>query len=755
MSGITKSNFRLAAICLLVSLTFTVQAQVEFDSHTLVTGFLNGQHAVAADLDGDQDLDLVGGTFTNGDCIWWENDSDFIFTEHQIDRVFRTIRKVQVEDLDNDGDLDIVGFEIYGGNDCGSLDYWENDGFQNFNRHSIFDAISQTYSYCIEDIDSDGDLDIFSASTYRYVYWWENNGDQPATFTQHTISENSYCTHAVDAEDINSDGFMDLITADWNGYVSGWMNDGCQTFTRRHIGGLEEASLTTVRIVELNGDDSVDVISGCSSILSWQEIECWDNYFIARDFCNGYVSLLVEDLDLDRDFDLIVTGEGGTDHIYWFENNGMGIFTQHILASNQPHFRSISSADMDQDGDIDILATHNIYNDGSIIWFENLTIRPTVSVSLQGGYFELVSLSLAPENLEAANVFNSIQNLMIVYQDNGAIYLPPIVNTIHTVTITEGYQIYCSDDSQWQLAGDFIDPETEYSLAANRWNWLGYPYFEPVNVEIALTEIEDVLQILMNDEGQIWLPGLLNTLGEMTPGEGYFTFVAEDVTFCFHNEALLRNTIPSETPVVELPIAEGAPTPTGLPYLVLVHLTDDLRAQNPATVELFDGSLLVGKSTAQEIGGFIPVIAWGGDDELGVSGFETGNPIVIKVKSSEGTIIASDESLSFGKGAYGEITLDVSNINLPSSFLVGAAYPNPFNPTLTVPFSLPKAGTVVFTVYNLLGQQVFETSGNFPAGRHEFSFEASQTGKELVSGLYCLVIQYEGRVSAQKALLLK
>lgn len=113
------------------------------------------------------------------------------------------------------------------------------------------------------------------------------------------------------------------------------------------------------------------------------------------------------------------------------------------------------------------------------------------------------------------------------------------------------------------------------------------------------------------------------------------------------------------------------------------------------------------------------------------------------------------ENRSYGAGAYAEITLNASEISLPSEFSVASAYPNPFNPTVTVPFSLPQAGEVSIAVFNVLGQQVFNQTQNFEAGTHQFIFNAHSMNLDMVSGLYFLQVQFKGQVNTQKVMLLK
>ena len=287
--------------------------------------------------------------------------------------------------------------------------------------------------------------------------------------------------------------------------------------------------------------------------------------------------------------------------------------------------------------------------------------------------------------------------------------------------------------------------------------------------------------IILTDDGRLWIPDLgLNTIIEMQPGEGYYTFVSEDVAFSFSElgqfsrrdakiaefTEFVENKHGSATQVcndiIILPEFTNIPLATGLPYAVLVRLSDELKAQNPSVIELYDTDLLVGKAVVSEDclenTGITPIIAWQGSPEHQLPGFTTGHPITVKVLGSEGEILVDMITIKekFGEGPYAEITLDGSALAaIPSEFVVGSAYPNPFNPTVTIPFALPRAGEVTITLFNLLGQQVFQTIRTYTAGQHRFDFDASNIGRELVSGMYFLRLQFEDQVHTQKVMLIK
>ncbi|MBU0518354.1 T9SS type A sorting domain-containing protein, partial [bacterium] len=76
--------------------------------------------------------------------------------------------------------------------------------------------------------------------------------------------------------------------------------------------------------------------------------------------------------------------------------------------------------------------------------------------------------------------------------------------------------------------------------------------------------------------------------------------------------------------------------------------------------------------------------------------------------------------------------------DLPTSYALHGAYPNPFNPTSTISYALPQAGKVSLTVYDLQGRMVTElVNGYRDAGIHEANFD----GTGLASGVYIYSLQ--------------
>ena len=89
---------------------------------------------------------------------------------------------------------------------------------------------------------------------------------------------------------------------------------------------------------------------------------------------------------------------------------------------------------------------------------------------------------------------------------------------------------------------------------------------------------------------------------------------------------------------------------------------------------------------------------------------------------------------------------------MPTQYELSQNFPNPFNPSTTIRFSLPTETRLKINIYNMLGQLV-ETlaEGNYEAGYHKVTFNAST----LPSGAYIYRIESNEYTQVKKMLLLK
>ena len=93
-----------------------------------------------------------------------------------------------------------------------------------------------------------------------------------------------------------------------------------------------------------------------------------------------------------------------------------------------------------------------------------------------------------------------------------------------------------------------------------------------------------------------------------------------------------------------------------------------------------------------------------------------------------------------------------SESRIPTGYPVSQNFPNPFNPTTTIRYGLPKRSSVMLTVFNTLGQKITTlVNETQEAGYQEVKFD----GTNLASGVYFYRIQAGSFVQTKKFVLLR
>jgi hypothetical protein len=123
------------------------------------------------------------------------------------------------------------------------------------------------------------------------------------------------------------------------------------------------------------------------------------------------------DLDDDGDMDVLATGLG-TNVIRWYENNGTETFTAREVGTGDLSVRQILGADVDGDGDMDVVTASNTV--GRVVWFENngsesFTLRPLATVT---GAFGVVIADIDGDgDMDASSVGG---NRIYLHTNNGS-----------------------------------------------------------------------------------------------------------------------------------------------------------------------------------------------------------------------------------------------------------------------------------------------------------------------------------------------
>ena len=287
---------------------------------------------------------------------------------------------VKVADLDNDGDMEIVSAST----DNNRIAWYKNNGSGNFGTQQIIDTnLNLAKSVHPTDLDSDGDIDVLSSGDN--IVWYENDGN--GNFSDPKIIKIGGNTESIYTADLDNDGDIDVLSI---GNVTAWYkNDGNQNFEPLQIAttGVVYARGQLICAADLDNDGDIDVISACQyqsgSSAKTNEIEWYENdgngSFAIREVTNGYLlgypySVHAADLDNDGDMDVLTTANGPTDYmghkVIWYKNDGTGIFDAgQIISDYVANPRAVYAADLDNDGDIDVLSASA--DDNKIAWYEN------------------------------------------------------------------------------------------------------------------------------------------------------------------------------------------------------------------------------------------------------------------------------------------------------------------------------------------------------------------------------------------------
>ena len=332
------------------------------------------------DIDGDGDVDLVAGA-CNG-LYWLENlNGEGSFGSAVLVDAFAGTPRVAVSDLDLDGDLDLVSFGHWDG-----IRWHENlDGRGSFGPGvpiGIGSTVGVT-DVVAADLDGDGDQDLLGAWQLEdECVWFENDGQGGFGVGQRVAPLTLYAMpRSVDTADLDDDGDLDVLLALRGEDLAVWFEnlDGLGSFgSQSTIAGVADASSISSGDLDGDGDPDVLTAAGQDNAVQWHENLDGLGSFATAPVGNGD-DMVAADLDCDGDLDVLANNDADGWYplqwsLVWHENvDGMGTYQPHYLehgSSDVPFDVEAHPADLDGDGDLDILASGAPF--GPLVWYRNL-----------------------------------------------------------------------------------------------------------------------------------------------------------------------------------------------------------------------------------------------------------------------------------------------------------------------------------------------------------------------------------------------
>jgi len=292
-----------------------------------------------------------------------------------------------LHDVDRDGDLDFVGSYVRGL-------FWlecpgENATTTDWKTHQITDKIHGVHCIRSFDIDQDGALDLIAndftngKGPYSSSICWlkpstpAGRGGMKWSIIPIAPGSAPGGSHYFDFGDVNGDGRPDFALgakgkpfADGNYFAVFYApEDPAQPWRREFLpnpGG--QTGATHASPADVNGDGEPDILAsrGHGNGVVWFEGPEWTEHVIDEEVLFPH-STDFGDIDGDGDIDLSSVGFGSK-LAAWYENDGQGKFTRHVLSRNQMAYDTMIT-DLDGDGDKDILVAGQ--RSENVVWFEN------------------------------------------------------------------------------------------------------------------------------------------------------------------------------------------------------------------------------------------------------------------------------------------------------------------------------------------------------------------------------------------------
>ena len=357
----------------------------------------------------------------------------------------------------------------------------------------------------------------------------------------------------------------------------------------------------------------------------------------------------------------------------------------------------------------------------------------TQSFSLAEGW-NLISLNIAPPDHRINSIISAISNQILQIKGTEGIYISnnPF-STLATFTDGRAYNILMSSPANWTVSGTPIPVSTPI-LLSDGWNLAAYFPTIALSVTEAMSSISEWLLQVKGTDG-VYIPGNpYSTLTTMYPGKGYWIKINGAHNLIYPEPARTRDS--SLSPVTQNKDKDEEQVRILSNSLTLLARCN-VAEEGDYLLARVEGELR-GKERFISPEGFPAVL-------LQIYTEMPGEEISFSLLKPDGREIVLATTLISEPGAilgdYPEfLELEATSMDdqvMMTTQLKGC-YPNPFNPSTTISFSLGEETQVNIDIYNLKGQKVRHlTSDNFSRGEHKLLWDGKDDqGRKVASGIY-------------------
>jgi hypothetical protein len=240
---------------------------------------------------------------------------------------------------------------------------------------------------------------------------------------------------------------------------------------------------------------------------------------------------------------------------------------------------------------------------------------------------------------------------------------------------------------------------------------------------------------------------------------------------------ILTNQYPDGTRIMEvapeqLPMAAAGAEKAAASVRVVYHVSEagvvvrlvnsipvrglQLELENVSSLEAGKASSAFGMVAHKLLDGKLRMLVYNDNADMIPAGEHAVATVVMPIANPKsvtaGPIVAANESNS----GIRDIEIGTSDVNLlPTEYELAQNFPNPFNPSTKIQFSVPQNGPATVTIFNTLGQEVRSLfAGDVARGTYSVEWDGrDNSGTAMSSGLYFYTLK-SGTFSQTKKMML-
>jgi len=339
--------------------------------------------AVAADFTGDGRPDIISNSSAKTRLFVAPDWREIILDDDPKHQFIHS----EFFDVDGDGDVDYIG----AGYSPGLIVWLECPAkplVERWKPRLVDDQVNGIHGVIKGDVDGDGQFDLLATGAQptepfpESLAWFRvpRSPHEAERWERFVFAKQDApgLTHYIGFGDVNGDGRPDAATGAKGGpqapagtgnWFAWWEapRDPEQAW-RKHLIADEQPGATNIHPADVDLDGRIDFIAsrGHGRGVVWFEAPDWTLHDIHPTLKEPHC-LVVIDMDQDGDVDA-ATCAYGDKTAAWFENDGKGNFTTHIVGRDQEAY-DIRAVDLDADGHLDLLIAGR--GSKNVVWYEN------------------------------------------------------------------------------------------------------------------------------------------------------------------------------------------------------------------------------------------------------------------------------------------------------------------------------------------------------------------------------------------------